>query len=151
MSYSDSDLQQLQLKHKVVTYKLERMKSCLKQLELFCGNKLLDYLSVDQMYGQTNQFIQNILKEQSFIELIAYNLLTCFPNHHYLKELQASEISRNKRQNKAVGNPFHDGSHSPAITYGEEDVYKQRMAADGSSNQNASKRLILFSPLFTLY
>ena len=100
MSYSESDFQQLQLKHKVVTYKLDRMKACLKQLELFCGNKLLDYLSVDQVYGQTNPFIQNILKEQFFIELLAYTLVICFPQHQHLEDLKKTEAARKDRQEK---------------------------------------------------
>jgi len=100
MSYSESEFQQLQLKHKVVTNQLDRMKVCLKQLELFCNNKLLDYLSADQSYGKINPFIQSLLKEQLFIELLTYTLIVCFPKHQYLEELKNTEKARKDRKAK---------------------------------------------------
>jgi len=119
MNYAGSDNQQLQLKHKIVTYKLERMKTCLKQLELFCNNKLLDYLTSDQIYGQVNPFLQNLLREQFFIELLAQTLIVCFPQFQYLEELKTTETSRkqrkdrNRSENSLSNSPTPSPGHKP--------------------------------------
>jgi len=116
MSYSESEFQQLQLKHKVVTNQLDRMKTCLRQLELFCNNKLIDYLSADQSYGKINPFIQNLLKEQLFIELLAYTLIVCFPKHQYLEELKKTEKARKDRKAKKERENLLSMGDSVAIT-----------------------------------
>ena len=89
------------------------MKVCLKQLELFCNNKLLDYLTSDQIYAQVNPFIQNLLKEQFFIELLAQTLITCFPQFQYLEELKRTENTRKLRKAKSRDNSY---SNSPTPT-----------------------------------
>ncbi|EGR27925.1 MIR domain protein [Ichthyophthirius multifiliis] len=80
--------------------KTQKLESCLIQLHLFCYNKLLSYLYRDQDYGEINQFIQNILREQYFIELLTLILANSFPKLEHLKEIQQTmEKAQNEKQN----------------------------------------------------
>lgn len=80
-------LSQLQLVYKKAIDKMSTMKQCLLQLDDFCRNKLLSYLNSDQVYGEINSFVQNVLKEQLFIEMLVQIIITSFPTYDHLKEV----------------------------------------------------------------
>ena len=65
-----------------------RLEKCLYDLTQFCHNKFLPFLSPDQIYGSINPFIQNTLREQSFIEVLVKLLIISFPKVSYLQELR---------------------------------------------------------------
>ena len=62
---------------------------------------MIEYLSSDQTFGAShNKFIQNVLKEQLFIELLVAILMKTLPKLKDLEELKATEISRKNRKRK---------------------------------------------------
>ena len=66
---------------------MARLEKCLNGLNFFCHNKLIAYLFVDQVYGTINNFIQNVLREQLFIEMLIKLLIISFPNYKNLIEV----------------------------------------------------------------
>lgn len=62
-------------------------QECLKDLHLFCHNKLLGYIDLNYSYGEINPLIQSILKEQKFIEILVLILIKMFPKYENLKEV----------------------------------------------------------------
>ena len=94
--------QRITVSHKLASSKIERAKECLSKLESFCRNKLLDYLNVDDIYGHVNNFIQDVLKEQTFIELLVQMLVYSFPSYQDLENLQNSEIRRKDRKKQKL-------------------------------------------------
>jgi len=103
MTYEFTKVEEILVKHKIVTYKFERILNTLKQLEAFCKNKLLDYLNPDQTYGHINKYIQNVLKEQLFIEILIQALIIAFPTYELLEELKKTEQSRKTKKAKKRG------------------------------------------------
>jgi hypothetical protein len=98
-------LAELQVRHREVCTKIERITNCLIQLDEFCHNKLLDYLNADQIYGHINTFIQSVLREQLFVELLVMTLLNSFPTHRDLEDLRKTEIVRRDKKTKRTKAP----------------------------------------------
>jgi len=127
------------LHHKVATHRLEKTKDCLFQLEKFCRNKLLDYLSVDQVYGYINNFIQDVLKEQLFIELLVQVLIMSFPSYFHLEELKRLErIRRSQKHKKSVKMEIdrfalHDNSREVSLLLNQSDVVEPNTAEGNNS------------------
>lgn len=67
--------------------RMSALEKVLQDLNFFCCNKLLAYLNPDQIYGSINSFIQNTLREQSFIEVLVKILIISFPNVDSLHEV----------------------------------------------------------------
>ena len=76
------------------------MEKCLVDLNLFCHNKLLAYLNVDQDYNSLNKFIQNVLREQLFIELLVELLVVAFPDIENLREITKIDNNKKMQANK---------------------------------------------------
>lgn len=132
--------QQITVSHKLASTKIERAKECLSKLESFCRNKLLDYLSVDDIYGHINNFIQDVLKEQTFIELLVQMLVFSFPSHQDLENLQNSEVRRKDRKNQKMKlqltNAFNVAdvsANEPALLRGESIM--SHASYDGKSSE----------------
>ncbi|EGR30411.1 MIR domain protein [Ichthyophthirius multifiliis] len=89
--------------------KINRLEKCLIDLNLFCCNKLLAYLYIDQQYGQINNFIQNVLKEQHFVELLVSLLALSFPK---IQNLQEALIIENEYQNKFKFNNIYNNNNN---------------------------------------
>jgi len=126
------------LHHKVASHRLEKAKECLFQLEKFCRNKLLDYLSVEQVYGYINHFIQDVLKEQLFIELLVQVLITSFPTDQNLEELVRMErIRKNQKHKKSIKleidrYAMHDNSREASLILNQSEVYEGNQATEGN-------------------
>lgn len=73
--------------HKTFLSKTMSLHECLRDLHLFCHNRLLGYLDINCSYGEINYLIQSILREQNFIEVLVHILLKMYPKYEYLKEV----------------------------------------------------------------
>ena len=73
--------------YKTFLSKTMSLQECLNDLNLFCHNKLLGYLDLNYGYGEINPLIQNILREQNFIENLVDLLIKIYPNYENLKEV----------------------------------------------------------------
>ena len=63
---------------------------------------MIEYVSSDQTFGTShNKLIQNVLREQLFIELLVAMLMETFPKLKDLNELKATEISYKNRKRKS--------------------------------------------------
>ncbi|EAR92909.2 zinc finger, C2H2 type family protein (macronuclear) [Tetrahymena thermophila SB210] len=95
ISYIDQG--KFQQKYKKFLVMVGRLDRCLVDLNRFCHNKLRAYLYIDQEYGQINSFIQNVLREQLFIELLVSLLALAFPTVETLNEIKKFEEQKNRK------------------------------------------------------
>lgn len=66
------------LQDRYFTRSIALMKKCLSDLDLFCKNKLQNMLALDKQYGEVQGQRQNILREQHFLDSLAYVLKSSF-------------------------------------------------------------------------
>lgn len=91
--------ERFQLKYKNFLVHVARLERCLKDLNLFCHNKLIAHLYLDQVHGEINVFIQNVLREQQFIEVLVKILCMSFPNQQTLDDLEKIQQQENEMKN----------------------------------------------------
>jgi hypothetical protein len=80
-----------QIVYKRLLVRVKRLERCLFDLHQLCYNRLMGYISFTEEYGQINPYIQNVLREQYFIETLVRILVICFPSVHALEGLAACE------------------------------------------------------------
>lgn len=85
-----------------------RLDRCLNDLNRFCHNKLRAYLNIDQEFGTINSFIQNVLREQLFIELLVQLLALSFPRVENLNEIKKFEEQKNRKLQDAPDSRFNE-------------------------------------------
>ena len=73
--------------HKTFLSKTMSLQECLSDLQFFIQNKLLGYIDLDSTYGEVNPLIQNILREQNFIDALVLLLLKMFPKFENLRDV----------------------------------------------------------------
>lgn len=94
--------------YKLVDRKLKNVQNCLKNLDNFCNNRLLN-TSPNQKYGEVNPFRQKVLREQYFLETVVQILHRSLTEEEILKhrEFTSSEGSPQKTTLKSLKSMVH--------------------------------------------
>ncbi|KAM3147608.1 hypothetical protein pb186bvf_000415 [Paramecium bursaria] len=86
--------QKFRLQYQQLMNESINLERCLQDLQQLCYNRLGQYLSFDSEYGEPDNHIQNLLKQQYFFEILIQILVICFPNEDRLKEAESLKLDQ---------------------------------------------------------